>query len=169
MSRDIPEVVDAGRMVASRRRFEGRIGLGELPRLSGLLDRAEGEAVFSLEFDQDPTLRVPFVEVEVDAELPLQCQRTLERFLLPVRLKQRHGLLRDEADEAGLPLGYEALLVDESGDLRLLELVEDELILAVPLIPVKPGSESVASEWPATEEEIAQASPFAALAALKNH
>lgn len=169
MSRDIPEVVDAGRMVASRRRFEGRVALDELPRLSGLLDRVEGEAIFSLEFGQDQTVRVPFVEVEVEAELPLQCQRTLERFLLPVRLQQRHGLIRDEADEAGLPSGYEALLVDESGELRLLELVEDELILAVPLIPVRPGSESTVAEWPATEEEVAQASPFAALAALKNH
>ena len=51
--------------------------------------------------------------------------------------------------------------------MRPAELIEDELILAVPLVPVDPQSESVERDWAPQEDEKAQASPFAALAAMK--
>jgi uncharacterized protein len=167
MSTDVPEILDAWRMVASRRGFEGRLPLASMSRLREVLADAEGDDVaFSLEFDRD-AMRVPYVEVRVDAGLPLVCQRTLQRFVLPVSLVQRLGLIRDEADEAALPEGYEALLVADDGELRPMELVEDELILAVPVVPVSPGSESVERDWPVSAEEEVRANPFAALAALK--
>ena len=109
------------------------------------------------------------MELQLEAELPLQCQRSLNRFLLPVRIGQRLGLVRDEADEAGLPPDYEPLLVPEDGQLQLLDIVEDELVLAVPPVPVAPGSEAVERDWPAQEEELAKANPFAALASLKKN
>ncbi|HEU4814380.1 MAG TPA: YceD family protein, partial [Xanthomonadaceae bacterium] len=105
--------------------------------------------------------------LRIEAQLPLECQRSLRRFELPVRLVQRLGLIRDEAEEAGLPEGYEPLLVPDDGMLRPAELVEDELILAVPVVAVAPGTDAMEQEWPADEAEEQQASPFAALAALK--
>lgn len=171
MSAEVPEMLDAWRMVAARRGFEGRQPLSSLPRLREALFDDEGEVTFALDFDRD-ALQVPYVELRIEAALPLQCQRTLQRFLLPVRVVQRLGLLRagKDSDEAALPPGYEALLVAEDGMLHPLELVEDELILAVPLVPVKPGSETVERDWPVQADEETRANPFSALAALKkNH
>lgn len=167
MSASLPEVLDAWRMVAARRSFEGRLPLASLGRLKDGLVDTEGEVAYVLEFDRD-ALQVPYVELRIDAELPLECQRGLHRFLHPARIVQRLGLIRDEEDEAGLPPGYEPFLVAEDGELRPAELIEDELILAVPLVPVDPQSESVERDWAPQEEEQAQANPFAALAALKD-
>jgi uncharacterized protein len=158
-------------MVATRRSFDGRLPLAAMARLRDLLSDDQGEVRFSLDFGQD-AFQVPFVELRIDAELPLICQRSLQRFLLPVAMVQRLGLIREssetvEADEAGLPLGYEALEIADDGEIRPADLVEDELILAVPLIPVKPGSESVERDWPAQSEELERVNPFAALAGLK--
>ncbi len=153
-------------MVAARRQFEGRVPLSALARLQGSLADAEGECGFTLEFGHD-ALQVPYVELTLDAGLPLVCQRSLERFVFPVQATQRLGLIRDEAEEAALPPGYEPLLVPEDGMLRPLDLVEDELVLALPVVPVAPGSEPVEATWAASEEEQKAASPFAALEALK--
>ena len=90
---------------------------------------------------------MPYVELRIDAALPLECQRSLQRFLLPVQLVQRLGLIRDEADEAALPPEYEALLVPADGMLRPAELVEDELILALPVVPVSPDAEVVERDF----------------------
>ena len=170
MSADLPEVLDAWRMVAARRGFEGRLPLASMDRLRGSLVDGEGEVRFSLDFDRDP-LNVPYAELRIDAELPLECQRSLQRFLLPVTLVQRLGLIRagqdTEADEAALPEGYEPLLVPADGLLHPAALVEDELILALPTVPVKPGSEPVEGDWSAPAEESRQANPFAALAGLR--
>lgn len=167
MSANVPEMLDAWRMVAARRRFDGRIPLSAMTRLQGSLVDTEGECVYSLQFDQDALLKVAYVELSIDVELPLACQRTLQRFLYPVQVRQRLGLIRDEDEEAALPPDYEALLVPDDGMLRAMDLVEDELVLSVPVVPMAPGSEAVEAEWVPSQEEQDKASPFAALAALK--
>ena len=144
----MPEVLDAWRMVAARRGFEGSLPLSSMSRLRDALCDDEGVVRYEIEFDRD-ALQVPYVEVRIDAALPLVCQRTLQRFLQPVQVVQRLGLL------------------PEDGMLRPAELVEDELILAVPVVPVSPGSEAMARDWPVQADEAAQANPFAALAGLK--
>lgn len=162
----VPETLDAWRQVTARRGFEARVPLASLERLAGLLVDPDGDVAFSLEFDRD-ALGVAYVGLDVTARLPLLCQRTLERFLLPVHLQHRMGLIRDEAEESALPPGYEPLLVDASGELRPLDLVEDELILAIPVVPVMPGTEAVEREWGEGAAEPERPNPFAALAALK--
>lgn len=163
----LPEVLDAWRMVAARRGFEGVLPLASMARLRDALADAEGAARVSVEFDRDQ-LQVPYVELRIEAELPLECQRSLQRFLYPVRIVQRLGLVRDEAEDDALPEGYEALLLGDDGMLRPADLVEDELILAVPVVPVAPGTEAVERDWTASEAEQQRANPFAVLSSLKD-
>jgi len=169
MSANVPEMLDAWRMVAARRSLEGSLPLSALTRLDGLLVDTQGEVRFSLQFDSDPLLKVPYVELTIDVDLPLECQRSLQRFLFPVNIVQRLGLIRDEAGEAGLPPEFEALLVPEDGMLRPLDMAEDALVLAIPAVPMDPTGEAVERDWPVPEEELAKASPFAALASLKKN
>jgi uncharacterized protein len=168
----VPEVLDAWRMVTARRGVEGRLPLSALTRLRDSLVDAEGEVVYSLDFGTDE-LRVPYLELRVETALPLLCQRSLERFLFPVVIEQRLGLFHagtgdEELDDAGLPPGYEALTVPADGMLHPVQVVEDELILAVPVVPIAPGTEAMERDWPASEAEQERVNPFAALAALKN-
>ena len=82
------------------------------------------------------------VELWVEAELPLVCQRSLQPYLEPVK---RHTLLAviERAEEQDvLPEHYEPVLVEE-GRMALLEVVEDELLLAVPEVPRNPEVEEV--------------------------
>lgn len=166
----MPEVLDAWRMVAARRGFEGSLPLSSMSRLRDALCDDEGVVRYAIEFDRD-ALQVAYVELRIDAALPLVCQRTLQRFLHPVQVVQRLGLLPADADleaaEAGLPPDYEPLQLPQDGMLRPAELVEDELILAVPVVPISPGSEAMERDWPVQADEAAQANPFAALAGLK--
>ena len=162
----VPEHVDAWRMVAARREFEGRIPLAAMTRLRDALLEPDGDVRFTLAFGTD-VLQVPYVELRIEAVLPLECQSSLRRFLFPVQLEQRLGLIRDEADEAALPPDYEALLVDADGMLYPAVLVEDELILALPVVPVAPDAEAVERDFAPTVEEAAKANPFAALSGWK--
>jgi uncharacterized protein len=166
MSAHLPPVLDVWRMVAAKRCFEGRLPLSGMTRLRDALVDAEGDCRYEMEFGRD-SLDLPYVEIRAEADLPLQCQRTLERFLLPVRVHQRLGLITDEAQESALPEGMEPILLDAGGELDPAGLVEDELILAVPVVPIDPRSNEVTAEWPADVEPEETPNPFAALAALK--
>ncbi len=124
----------------------------------------EGDADFDLEFGKDE-FGIQYLAVRVDAELPLTCQRTLEVFRQPVHVDQRLGLIGEESEEAALPPGYEPLLITD-GAVDLAGVIEDELILALPVVPLKPGAPI---EWhdDAPEDDEPEPNPFAALEGLK--
>ena len=163
MSVALPERVDASRMVQARRSFEGKLPIASFQRLRGSLAAVEGEARYELEFGRDE-LGVAYLAVRVDADLPLTCQRTLEVYRQPVHVDQRLGLIGEESEEAALPPGYEPLLIPD-GQVNPADVIEDELILALPVVPLKPGAPL---EWhEGSDEETSEPNPFAALAKLK--
>jgi DUF177 domain-containing protein len=165
MSVALPERVDASRMVQARRTFQGKLPLASFARLRASLAAVDGEADYDLEFGKDE-LGIAYLAVRIEADLPLTCQRTLEVFRQPVRIDQRLGLIGEESEEAALPPGYEPLLIPD-GTLNLADVIEDELILALPVVPLKPGAPI---EWndEAPEEE-PEPNPFAALEGLKKN
>jgi uncharacterized protein len=167
MSRDFPEVVDLWRMVERRRGFSGTWPLSRCARLRPSLESDEGEVRFEIDFAADE-LGVRYADIRIDAKLILQCQRTLEAFEFQVERQTRLGLIEKEEDEPALPAGYEPYIVPPE-PIHLVDLVEDELILALPVVALGPDEPVNASFGPpgGNEEEFEQASPFAVLAGLK--
>ena len=167
VSSALPEIVDPWRMVQARRSFQGRLPLSALRRLATSLATTEGEVDYELDFGKDE-FGVSGVRVRAIAALPLTCQRTLETFEFPVSIDARLGFIANEDDEAALPAGYEPLLLDEGG-LRPADVIEDELILAVPIVPVRPGTQEMQHEWKGSDpvEAEPKPNPFAALKKAK--
>lgn len=157
-------------MVSARRSFNGTLAVASLSRLADALAAADGVIAYDIEFDRDD-LGVAYLAIRAQTEVSLTCQRTLEAFVMPVSIDTRLGLITREEDEAGLPSGYEPLLL-ESAEIRPADVIEDELLLALPLIPVKPGLEESDLIW-STDPEQAEATPrpnpFAALGSLKKN
>ena len=169
MSVTLPESVDAWRMVSARRSFEGTLPIATMARLCEMLASSDGLLQFELDFGRDE-LGISYVDVRARASLALVCQRTLEPFVLPVAVDTRLGLIRQERDEAGLPPDCEPLLVAEDGRLNPAVVIEDELLLALPLIPINPDSslpDEVTDHAPDSAGEGRSESPFAVLRELK--
>jgi uncharacterized protein len=162
----LPDSVDAWRMASSRRSFSGRLPVRELGRLAATLADTSGEVGYELDFGCDDQ-QVCYVDVRADAALQVTCQRSLQPFELPLAVDTRLGMMRHEREEAGLPPNYEPLLVPSDGLVSPVDLIEDELLLAMPLVPINPDSslEPVVDDVPADDR--AQESPFAALRVLR--
>ena len=126
-------------MITARRSFEGTLPIATLSRLCEALAGTEGDVHFELDFGRDQ-LGISYVDVRAQASLALLCQRTLEPFVMPIAVDTRLGLIKLERDEAGLPPDCEPLLVAEDGRLNPASVIEDELLLALPLVPVNPDS-----------------------------
>jgi uncharacterized protein len=168
VSSTLPESVDPWRMVNARRSFSGRLKLSSLQRLATSLAATDGDVDYELDFGKDE-FGISGVHVRATVELPLTCQRSLATFRLPVSIDTKLGFIVSEDDEAGLPEGYEPLLLDGTGGLRPADLIEDELILAVPIVPVAPGTQEMHHEWKdeRAEQPVAKPNPFAVLQQVK--
>jgi uncharacterized protein len=98
----------------------------------------------------------------------LQCQRCLQPMAEPLQVDRRLRFVRGEAEAARLDEASEDDVLELPPRLDLHELVEDELILALPLVPrhaACPAPLPVPAEMP--EDDAPAPHPFAALAALR--
>ncbi len=136
MSLEYPDVIDPQKAAEGHRTFSGTIALNRMERLKAFLTEDAGEARFTAAFDKDSLVGVS-IQVEVDAALWLLCQRSLEPYQEVIHRSSLLGVIEDISDESLLPEGYEAILA-EHGKVAFLDMVEDELLLALPQVPRNP-------------------------------
>lgn len=115
--------------------MEGRTALADLPRLADLLAESSGELEWSLQgvygIDRRPLLRL-----SMRAEPVLRCQRCLSAM---THVFERVSLLR--LVRPGTPIGDDELEIEEfdtvevGPELDVIALIEDELVLALPIAP----------------------------------
>lgn len=168
----LPAQIDPFRFAETRRVVRGELPVAELDRLAPLLSGIDTSALeVVLEFGIDEQ-GVRFIKGTVRGELSLACQRCLEPMVWPVDLTLAVGLVR--SDEAGerLPIAYEPLLI-ESVPMVLANVIEDELLLSLPLVPMHPeescpATALLAKEEPAETQEGERENPFAVLSGLKH-
>lgn len=132
-----------------------------------MVDHA-GTVRVKLSFERDER-RAVVVHCEFGVEAKMVCQRCLDVASLPIR-GEYHYVVVAEGSEQVVPKGYDALEVGED-PLDLLTLVEDELLLALPIVPVH---DSEVCQQPAghdepepSEDEVPRSNPFSVLAQLK--
>jgi uncharacterized protein len=150
--------------------FEGNIALAELGRLSELLYPGDSSGQ-----ERDLEVRFEFVRNEYDlptvtgrlaTRLELECQRCLGSLEMPLELEFR--LMIDAQDEL-LRSSSVDTLYSEDGYIDIYEVVEDELILAIPLVALH-DDRACNEHWrnPETETDSAATdNPFAVLQKLK--
>jgi uncharacterized protein len=112
-----------------------------------------------------------WLHLEVHAALPLLCQRCLSPVLIPVDVDRSFRFVADEATAMALDDEEEEDLLVVSREFNVIELVEDEVILAMPLVPLHgtcPEPLQMSDQAPPFDlEEEKRPHPFAALAGLK--
>jgi len=171
MSSGLPERVDPLRSADAQRRFKGSAELQRFERLAGDLAETSGEVVFDLAFGR---LATGFAALtgRLTAVVHLRCQRCLEIFPLPLDLAVALGFVETESLAERVPPGYEPCLV-EDGTVSVPDIIENELLLALPQVPMHPPEQCrVQLDWgeddeleePGAEE---RPSPFAVLKQLK--
>jgi len=174
MSRDYPDWIDPWKAAEGRKIFSGSMPLARMDRLAPLLVDTAGEAVFTVHFAFDSQGLVT-ISVTVEALLSLVCQRSLEPYRAKISRQSVLGAIQNIAEEPMLPENYEPVWV-EHRRVALRDLVEDELLLGLPLVPVSPDTAAVewstAGEAAVTPLTVAEPvrQPFAELAKqLKKH
>ena len=108
--------------------------------------------------------------LQAEVDLVQQCQRCLSAVVQKVEAERDFLFVADEATAEALDEDSEADVLVISRDFDALSLVEDELILALPLVPrheVCPEAVTMAVSDPDVDAAQERPHPFAALASLK--
>jgi len=164
----LPLHIDPVRLARTGAQLRGRMALAPMERLASLLASPGGEAEVALDFGIDGERR-SFVRVRLKAELSLMCQRCLEPMRFQVDTDRRLGVVGSEDEAERLSEAYEPL-VFTGEPIFLRDVIEDELILSLPLVPrhtEQCASVALTAEQGTDNTDKAGDNPFAALAKLK--
>ena len=128
-----PRFIYPLRCALAGERLSGQFPLKQLPRIIALSDRADGAVDFTIQFGINET-RLSYAEVQIQTGLWLLCERCLAHFPLPIVHASQLGLVTTFQQARQLERVYEPwILEEERAD--LLILIEEELLLCVPLVP----------------------------------
>lgn len=132
MSDRLPEYIDPLELAAKRGALRGRLALSLMKRLRGMLVDDQGYAELELAFGKEG--RVDAVRGHVEATLHLRCQNCLGMINWQVRSEVSLAIVTSLDEVDLLPETYEPLLQGEERT-ALKDIVEEELLLAIPMIP----------------------------------
>ena len=132
MSAGWSKLLDAGPLADGRAELEFAIPLAEFPRLVLQLRETAGEAVGEAGFARENRLAV--ADVRVHADVVLTCQRCMGPLRWPLASEGRAALVATPEEADRVPEQLETVFA-EGHRISLRDLVEEELLLALPLVP----------------------------------
>ncbi|MEE8729177.1 MAG: 23S rRNA accumulation protein YceD [Rahnella inusitata] len=166
----LPLAVDAIRTAQKRLDYSGIYSPGQVTRLAASVVSVDSDVQTSLSFDID-NLRLAVINGQSDVTVTLECQRCGKTFEHQVHATYCFSPVRNDEQAEALPEAYEPIEVDEFGEVDLLAMIEDEIILSLPVVPVHESEHCEVSDadmvFGKLPAEVEKPNPFAVLASLK--
>lgn len=149
---------DVRKLADSRAAFEFEIPVAELPDMPPEFGAGDGQVRAQLRFGREQGFAV--ADVELRAQLQVTCQRCMAPMQLTVETRSPVLVVETEREAEEAPAGWETFLAPE-GRLSLAALVAEEVLLAIPIVPLHDAGLGCAAVAP----DAAVASPAGSKAA----
>jgi uncharacterized protein len=167
MIEHLPDRLDLIATAEAGRALRGTIAVAEVERLLPALTSGQGELQVALSLGKDAG-GTRFLAGTIEGEVVLRCQRCMQNMQQLLDIEFRLGLIRDDSAVEKLPDSYEPLEVTAEPAI-LADIIADEVLLALPIVPLHKGSDEcrafVEAYKPPQGEQ--RENPFAVLAKLK--
>lgn len=160
--------IDPIQLADSGAHLTGELPLAGLQRLIEVCSDAQGSVSVDLHFTRDPTGGLRALQGRITAHVGLTCQRCMQRFETELT-SEPHLLLLRLGERDDLVEQSDALVIEQP--MTLGDLVEVELLLEVPMVPMHPAdlcpAQVVAAAPVVQRKEAGETSPFSVLEQLK--
>ena len=163
----LPLTLDPVRTAQKRLDYEGIYARDQVERVTDSVVSVDSDVECSMSFAID-NQRLAVLNGDAKVTVTLECQRCGKPFTHQVYTTYCFSPVRSDEQAEALPEAYEPIEVNEFGEIDLLAMVEDEIILAFPVHDSEhcevSEADMVFGELP---EEAQKPNPFAVLASLK--
>ncbi|MCG8315139.1 MAG: YceD family protein [Pseudomonadales bacterium] len=169
----LPDRIKPVKFAKRNSSFVGKWPLEKFSRLAADTVAASGEVSIDAAFSYDEGF--PSLCGKLKADVQLQCQRCLEPVIVPLSVEINVAFVVTEERLENLPEPYEGVLLEED-EISIVEVVEQELILALPIVayheqcdfyPYHTEEEKAESSAKDSSKESQSENPFSVLAELK--
>lgn len=156
-------------MFARMGSITAQLPLARLQRFAGQLANDKGQVAVDLRFGRDEEGR-RLLSGAMDATVQVACQRCLRDMDLDLHSTLSLFVLDNEQDVQALREDQDGVVMPADGNLDVLALLEDELLLSLPMIPLHadPACNEVLNALKAEGDQVeTRPNPFAVLQELR--
>jgi len=150
--------------------MQGHLPLSGMTRIAQSLLSTEGLVEVDLHFGRDEE-KIRYVKGHLETTLVLQCQRCMEPYNYAIIADFASGIVGSVKDADRLPKRYDPIM-SEDGNLNLSEMVEDELIISLPIVPLHKQNECkvrIKQDFSSKEiKEVPKDNPFKVIELLRS-
>lgn len=169
----LPLTIDPYKDAQRRMDYTGYFPSNLMSRLGELAGKVLSDAQVTLSLFVD-SQKLTVIKGTVQVEVELECQRCSNPYSQMLNCEFIFSPVKNLEQADFLPESYEPIELNEFGEINLVEMVEDEFILSLPLVPMHDSehcevsvAEQIFGELP--EELATKPNPFAVLANLKKN
>ncbi len=140
MSPELPETIDPMRLVKMGKEISGSYDLGQFDRVNASLkdslleDHFWIQVSFKLEFSRGDENRLSIIAGSLETTLPQVCQRCMQPMQYQLTALVNMAIVSNDAGAENLSADFESYYLDAGVSVKLQDLIEDELLLAMPLV-----------------------------------
>lgn len=163
--------IDSLDFAENSRQISGEIPVVDLPRLRDMLKNPQGVLAYTVRGSLDKQGN-PLLDISMSGSCQLRCQRCLNGIDYAIRLNaclllcdQASLDAQDDKVAGGEEEEFDSILAD--AHLDVLDLLEEEILLSLPIAPRHDLGACQAANGENTHQE--ERNPFAALAGLKRN
>jgi uncharacterized protein len=169
----LPRRADLFKLAHQGAHLSSHVDVARLKRFAEALAGDSGVVAIDLQFGVDEQ-GVRFANGSLATDVKVLCQRCLQPMDWHVSSEVSIGLVRDDEQAGHLPKRYEPVIVTDDDEAELTDIIEDDLLLSLPLVTYHSQDEcsglsryetEADVESPAPREEVVN--PFSILEQLK--
>ena len=169
-----PQHLDVKAFATNQSTLSGEVDLHSMPRLrADCAENVAGKVIWSAQGELRQASDghdAAWMHLQAKTEVPLTCQRCLKTVEQALEVDRSFRFVKDEATAEAQDDESEEDLLVLSKDFDLLALVEDELLMALPLVPMHTSCQSEHAPTSKDDSDAdvdAKPNPFAVLATMR--
>jgi uncharacterized protein len=166
----LPQTVDPVKSAMKRSDYRGVVASKDMERLINAVVACDDSVDVEVQFEKDAQGLTVF-HGSLSSQVSLICQRCNGEFTYPLHVDFCYSPVQGPEDTEALPEAYEPVEVNDHGEVNLLQLFEDELILSLPLVALHAEEDCSVTkddmQFGKLSPEQERPNPFAVLKELK--
>ena len=168
----LPKQVDPQKCAIQRSDYQGVMAADDMGRLNDFVVDILDEVTVGLRFEIDAQ-NLTFFHGDIATRVSLVCQRCNEPFGYTIEQSFSFTPIKEGQAVDDIPDVYDPVELNEHGEINLLELLEDEIIVSLPLVPMHDEKDCKVTKddlsFGEIEPDDKQPNPFAVLKELKRN
>jgi len=130
----LPKTIKLFNFAKKEVNLHGEYKISNVPRVSEVARNVEDNLKVNLSFNLENG-KTPCVKGIIESKIVLDCQRCLDTLDLNLKVLFNLAFVRFESQAEGLDKSFEVYVIGEDEELDTLNLISDEILLSLPMVP----------------------------------